>query len=216
MRKNQVIVHCKTCNKKLSRPPSLILDNVFCSQKCYSQQKRENWSKKNNPRWRGGNDKFNCIICGKFCERKKYGKKAHKNKYCSIKCSAEHRGTYQRGKNHPMWLGLGGRRTATPIRRMAKYEIWRLKILERDKICQRCGSDKELEVNHKYPLAKMVNEYKKKFGKLNVDDDYFYDIENGEVLCLSCHRKTFNEKSSLIDSNAEKPTRRKAKATVRD
>lgn len=208
---------CYTCNQTIHRPPSqLVAEKNFCNQKCYSKFKTTLTGVKSR-RWNGGNIKFKCFICDKECERKRHGKyDPNKYKYCSIKCSAGHRGTYQRGKNHPMWLGLCGGRTGKPIRQMAKYKRWRLEILERDKVCQHCGSDKELEVNHKYPLAKMVNEYKKKFIKLNVDDDCFYDIENGEVLCLSCHRKTFNEKSSLIDSNAEMPTRRKAKATVRD
>lgn len=204
MRKNQIIVQCKTCRKKLSRPPSWIKETNFCNQKCYSKQKRENWNKNNNPRWRGGNDKFNCIICGKSCERKKYGKKTTKNKYCSIRCSAKHRGTYQRGKNHPMWLGLGGERSTSPIRRMAKYKQWMIKILKRDKICQNCGNKNQLEVHHKYPLAKMVNEYKQKNGKLNVDDNYFYKINNGQILCLVCHRKTFNVKTGRIAGKPHK------------
>jgi hypothetical protein len=61
------------------------------------------WRNENNPRYNGGNDKLNCVVCGKPYERKKYGKK--KNKYCSIECSAKDRGILQRADNHWNWKG---------------------------------------------------------------------------------------------------------------
>ncbi len=186
---------CHSCNKIIDRPISLTPGEFsFCNHKCYSEYKAKLFSGDSNPRWNGGEAKFNCKVCDKHCQRKKYGKKI--NKYCSIRCSAKDRGTYQRGKNHPMWKNLGGeKRSTNPIRRKAKYREWQKAVLVRDKYtCRDCGEKRKLETHHIKPLIKMVEAYKSKYGKINPDDDYFYRIKNGKTLCQICHRKTFNEK----------------------
>lgn len=182
---------CYSCNRTINRPPSQLRnDKNFCNHECYSKFKSDKWSKKKNPRWSGGEEKFKCLVCDKSCVRKKYGRK--QNKYCSITCSAKDRGTYQRGQDHPMWKGIDGK-TAKPLRNLKRYKDWMDRVLKRDKLCQNCGSNKDLHVHHIYPLAKMVKEYINKHGSLNVDDPHFYKTKNGQVLCRACHRKTFNE-----------------------
>lgn len=54
------------------------------------------------------------------------------------------------------------------------YRQWRKRILERDKVCQICGSDKNLEVHHIKPFAE--------YTELRTED------RNGVVLCKKCHR----------------------------
>ena len=95
-------MRCYTCNQIIHRPPSQLTgEKNFCNHECYSKFKARKWSKQNNPRWRGGDDKFKCKICFKPCERKKYGKK--QNKYCSIKCAAKDRDI--KGEKHWNWKG---------------------------------------------------------------------------------------------------------------
>ena len=54
------------------------------------------------------------------------------------------------------------------------YRQWRKRILERDKVCQICGSSENLEVHHIKPFSE--------YSELRTDDN------NGIVLCRKCHR----------------------------
>jgi len=125
--KNKYIrsAHCHSCNKIIDKPPSLLTGkHNFCNHKCYSEFKVKLWSNENNPRWNGGEVKFNCKVCGKSCQRKGGGKKI--NKYCSIECSAKDRGNSQRGENHWNWKGRMDSRylkTIAPRPRPEKCEV---------------------------------------------------------------------------------------------
>lgn len=55
------------------------------------------------------------------------------------------------------------------------YRVWRQHIIDRDKVCQRCGSGECLEVHH----IKRFSEY----PELRQDDS------NAVVLCKRCHRE---------------------------
>lgn len=55
------------------------------------------------------------------------------------------------------------------------YRQWRQHILDRDKVCQKCGSGENLEVHH----IKRFSEY----PELRQDDS------NAVVLCKRCHRE---------------------------
>jgi hypothetical protein len=97
-------MNCTTCGTEIKRPPShLKYKKVFCNHKCYAEHKSKNWIGKENPRWGGGEDKLNCLSCGKEYIRKKYGKK--ENKFCSIKCASKERGDLNSGQNHWNWKG---------------------------------------------------------------------------------------------------------------
>lgn len=97
-------MNCTTCNEVIKRPPSLSkAKNLFCNHDCYSKFKAIKWENNNNPRWKGGDDKLNCIVCKKEYTRKKYGKKI--NKYCSLECAAKERGLNARGNKHWNWKG---------------------------------------------------------------------------------------------------------------
>lgn len=66
---------------------------------------------------------------------------------------------------------------ALKIRKSSEYKDWRKKILERDNYsCVNCGSREMLEIDHIKPLAL--------FPSLALD------LNNGRVLCHSCHKKT--------------------------
>ena len=81
------------------------------------------------------------------------------------------------GKNHPQWKGgtYGKDRKVDWGRKF--YQDWRKKVLERDDYqCTSCGSEHYLEVDHIKPYSL--------FPELR------YDINNGRVLCHSCHVQT--------------------------
>lgn len=62
------------------------------------------------------------------------------------------------------------------FRTSTEYKEWRKKIVERDKKCVICGSNKEIEVDHIKPLAL--------YPELALKEN------NGRVLCKKCHKKT--------------------------
>lgn len=65
------------------------------------------------------------------------------------------------------------------IRNTPGVNSWKHKVKERDKVCQCCGSNGQLEVHHVMPLA----EYPMLAS----------DIHNGIVLCQECHRDYHKE-----------------------
>ena len=60
-----------------------------------------------------------------------------------------------------------------------KYRQFRKRILERDEICQMCGTKKNLEVHHTMPFAQ--------YPELRYDED------NAITLCKKCHMKLHKE-----------------------
>ena len=60
-------------------------------------------------------------------------------------------------------------------RNTKEYNLWKNKVLKRDKVCQCCGGDKYLEVHHIYNYHDYT--------------DLRTDVENGIVLCKWCHGK---------------------------
>ncbi|NCD07787.1 MAG: HNH endonuclease [Spirochaetia bacterium] len=180
---------CYTCGKELKKPPSALKsEKCFCNHKCYSEYKRNMWLKENNPRYNGGEQEFICKYCGKKFTSKPYGDKRIP-KYCSISCAAKYRGKEHRGNNHWNYKDGAGR-TTLPIRRLGRYEKWRCDILKRDNYkCTNCGSEENLQVHHIKELYLIIQEYKDKHNELNVDEDIFYNVDNGITLCRKCHIK---------------------------
>lgn len=77
------------------------------------------------------------------------------------------------------------------IRCMAEYKRWRLSILNRDNgVCVKCKSQKSLEVDH-HPqsLGYVVKKNKIKSLEDALKCDILWDINNGRVLCKSCHER---------------------------
>lgn len=60
------------------------------------------------------------------------------------------------------------------IRNTPGMSSWKNKVKQRDKVCQCCGTQDHLEVHHVNPLA--------------VYPSLGTDINNGMVLCQTCHR----------------------------
>lgn len=86
------------------------------------------------------------------------------------------------------------------IRKIREYIDWRFAILKRDNFtCQNCGSKKPLEVHHIKPFSVIFREFIQKYSqfspieekeiliRLAASYDEFWDIDNGQTLCVSCH-----------------------------
>jgi hypothetical protein len=122
------------------------------------------------------------IYCNLLCRNKGY---------IGIKHTDEHRkhisealkGTrpknmFQSGDRHPFW---NPDRTDMRERLTGKYRDWRFAVIKRDKYtCQECGAKRGngnvLHVDHIKPFSL--------FPELR------YEVNNGRVLCMECHRKT--------------------------
>lgn len=64
-------------------------------------------------------------------------------------------------------------------KRINHYNQWRKKVMERDgHKCTQCGSTERLAAHHLFSFTHFP--------------DLRYEVENGSVLCESCHRKTEN------------------------
>jgi ferredoxin len=75
--------------------------------------------------------------------------------------------------------------------------IWRVSVLNRDEHkCTKCGEKDNLEVHHITPFIILYEEYKMYGNYLSM-----YDIENGQTLCLECHKKTdsYTHKNEIIE-----------------
>lgn len=192
-------INCSTCGNIKKVYPSTLKEFNFCNHACYAVFKSKKWSRESNPGWQGGNRTLTCI-CGKTFSRKRCGpERDAKQSFCSRKCSQGYFGLNHRGDKHPMWKGVNGK-TGTPIRRMARYKDWVKSVFQRDdftcQVCFKKGGD--LHAHHKTRLADMINSYVKLNGWLNVDDDIFYELDNGITLCKPCHRLIHSTKSDEL------------------
>jgi len=114
------------------------------------------------------------------------------------------------GKNSHCWKG-GITELYNMIRNSFENKQWRNEIYRRDNYtCQDCFKrGNNLEAHHKYRfsyiLRDFLNEYnqfsptedKETLVRLSITYKPFWDIDNGETLCQSCHRKTFNKNESI-------------------
>jgi 5-methylcytosine-specific restriction endonuclease McrA len=80
-----------------------------------------------------------------------------------------------KGEKHHSWKN-GVWKSNVALRNTVEYRIWRSLVKQRDKKCVDCGSEEELQVDHIKPFA--------------LYPELRFDVENGRILCFSCHRKT--------------------------
>lgn len=191
-----MIVKCSECNNEIKR--SSKSEKYYCNHKCYSLAKKKQFAGDSNPRWNGGTLKLKCLICSKDFTSKKYGI-GREPKFCSHECYSQWRSENITGNNHPNFRGLTGGKITRPVRWLKKYKLWMQKIIARDnKQCRNCLSNERLEVHHIEPLAKLVTDYIHTHGKLNGNDDFFYDESNGITLCRKCHIIVHKTKSGEL------------------
>ena len=97
------------------------------------------------------------------------------------------------GDKNPAWSG-GITGISRTIRGWEKYKEWRLAVFERDnytcqaEVCGKRGG--KLEADHKKALALILLENNITSFEEALECKELWDIDNGQTLCKSCHRKT--------------------------
>ncbi len=96
----------------------------------------------------------------------------------------------RRDKN-PMWAG-GMTPFFLSIRQCFRYRLWRDDVYHRDDfVCQKCGRRGGiLHADHIKPFILIILENKIKTVEDALACDELWNINNGQTLCVTCHRKT--------------------------
>ncbi len=101
-----------------------------------------------------------------------------------------------RGEKHPNWKG-GKTGLRQQIRHSFKYKQWRTAIFKRDNwTCCECGRKRKkgdrvvLQVHHKKAFYKIFEDNNIKTLEDAKKCDELWNLENGETLCIACHRQT--------------------------
>lgn len=102
------------------------------------------------------------------------------------KCSKETRQNMSRavkGENCPFWKG-GISSEERRFRRSLDYRLWKEAVLIRDNYtCQECDSKNDVCAHH-------IKEFKN-YPELRLD------VDNGQVMCMSCHATLHNAQRKL-------------------
>ncbi len=99
------------------------------------------------------------------------------------------------GEKNPLWRRYKTQPLKKWLRKNAAYLNWQKLVFKRDAFtCQICGTRRgKLEIDH---FPKSFNKICNENNIVNYKDVYkvskFWDIDNGRVLCISCHKLTPN------------------------
>ena len=93
------------------------------------------------------------------------------------------------GDKSPLWRG-----GLTPLRKKIRgsmeYRIWRESVFKRDDFkCVKCGisgSKSPLNADHIIPFSVLLRE----FAIGSIDYESLFDTDNGQTLCVPCHKQT--------------------------
>ena len=95
------------------------------------------------------------------------------------------------GKNHYKWKGGVGSVNML-LRKCYEYRQWVQDIFKRDGYtCQTCGVvGGKLNAHHIKPFSVIIKENKIKTKEDGLDCLELWNFENGQTLCVPCHKKT--------------------------
>lgn len=96
------------------------------------------------------------------------------------------RGEKTRRENHYNWKG-GTSRISLSIRRMSEMRRWKNEIVWRDKICQKCFTDIDLEAHHKKTVIQLIDDNKITNRDEARNCKELWDLNNGKTFCIKCH-----------------------------
>jgi hypothetical protein len=186
-----------------------ICNKPKCKSALMSMQKMG----ENNPNYIGRVRNTNCIVC-----KKEYKDYMGNSIFCSLECRGKWQEENLCGENNPFYghhhteevkrvISEKNRKgwnenINRAIRGFNRYKVWRKSVYVRDDwTCQVCGiRGGSLHAHHIKELYKLIEEYpdieakyiEDPFGLM--DDDYFWDIENGQTCHVECHYETYHTK----------------------
>ena len=146
---------------------------------------------KNNPRWKGGEIKLKCIVCGKEYYRERG--RIKQSKFCSRSCKAKYNFRRNNGHNYN-WKGKPNK-FWNKLKEFEGYKKWRMKVFQRDRFtCRLCGyrskeskahgnKTSDIHAHHIIPMSKNI--------KLCLKEG------NGITLCKNCHRLTYGKEEKF-------------------
>jgi hypothetical protein len=180
---------CFQCKKIIVCNPSK--QKKFCSRQCLAIWRSENLHGKNSCNWKGGISKPYCIDCGK-----RIWTGFTRCKRCSRK-----------GEKNPNWKG-GTSNIRDLIRSLKEYKEWKKAVLKKcNYTCQKCGKrgGRNLDAHHfKKSYSHIVKDFLNKYNqfspvedretllRLAISHNDFWNIDNGIILCRSCHKEIEN------------------------
>jgi 5-methylcytosine-specific restriction endonuclease McrA len=97
-----------------------------------------------------------------------------------------------KGEKAYNWKG-GTNKVINKIRISFEYRLWRSDVFVRDNhTCQECGSkvSSNLNAHHLYPLSLIIKENNIKTFEDAKNCEKIWNINNGQTLCIECHKKT--------------------------
>jgi len=178
--KSEYFLICKKCKKKIRRTLWQKKSYVgsYCSRKCYDNRKEKIFVK--------------CDGCGKRIKIFHSQKKYYASHYCSNKCRINF-GPIGRLTDENI-VDNNYHRFVRSVRHCKRYYEWRNNVREKDKNqCVICNGKNNLTVHHRYVA---MYDFIKKYGfnkELIYEDKMFFDINNGQLLCRSCHAKEYRK-----------------------
>ena len=95
-----------------------------------------------------------------------------------------------RRENHPNWKGSTA--VKQRLRSCPEYTQWIKSVLKRDNYrCVKCQvNSNKLEVHHIVPFYKIIDDNHIKTYEDGLQNALLWDVNNGKVLCRSCHMQT--------------------------
>lgn len=95
-----------------------------------------------------------------------------------------------RGEKHPNWKGNAD--VKYRLRVCLEYKHWRTAVFERDKYtCSMClKPSNRLQVHHVIPFYKIIDSQNIQTYAEGQKCKLLWDINNGETLCIPCHKQT--------------------------
>ena len=152
----------------------------FCSRACYTEWMRENQRGENHPCWVGDYIEVTCEWCGKKFTQSRYRVENQNSRFCSRECLGKWHSEFMSGENCPTWQGG---LSFEPYGRDFNSEL-KEKVRTRDgRRCMMCGM--------------LANDNGRKLDIHHIDYDKQNNDESNLIsLCMSCHRKTNNNRDA--------------------
>lgn len=173
----RVKTECDGCGKEIDVVPYRLERHKFqfCSYECYKENIGKFYTDESNPNY--NRIELKCYECGTLFKRIPSAVESEKT-FCSDECRKKFLSRRNRqlvGEKHPNWKKEKPMEERIIGRWYLEYKIWRSKVINRDKKCQKCGSRKRLVAHHilnysEYPSLRT-------------------EVSNGITLCKTCHDK---------------------------